>query len=214
MSLFPPPKPQETFCNKDKDCSVSGLEEMPDRLARRFVEQHHQMLKVLDDLKLPKKGEQLRLVTLKSFNAVSFIEHIIAKHGGIKHMCLVVYSINFYAGKRIVELVEKGSIQRLDILMSNLRNKAHREKEQVLKDMMINASNITLFFCSSHAKIFSCATTDGHYYTFEGSGNMSSNSRLEQYVIDNDKGMYVFTKTWMQDVRKFLKGKKELVDYG
>ena len=54
-------------------------------------------------------------------------------------------------------------------------------------------------------------TKKGNYYILEGSGNLSFNSRVEQYVIDNDKELFNFTKDWMSKIKVFLKGKKELV---
>ena len=60
--------------------------------------------------------------------------------------------------------------------------------------------------------MFSCSTSKDNYYTLEGSGNLAYNSRVEQYVIDNDKAMYDFSCSWMNDIKIFLEGKMEL-DY-
>ena len=95
--------------------------------------------------------------------------------------------------------------------MSNLRNKAHRAKEQITRDLFVNNPKVDLFFCSSHAKIMSMKTVDGNYYSIEGSGNMSYNSRVENYCLDNDKELYNFTTGWMSEIKDHLKGKKELV---
>ncbi len=94
--------------------------------------------------------------------------------------------------------------------MSNLRNHAHREKEVIIKEMFVDHPRVELFFCSSHAKTFSCKTDQGNYYTIEGSGNMAYNSRIEQYVIDNDQAVYDFSCNWMREIKEFLKDKKEL----
>jgi hypothetical protein len=49
------------------------------------------------------------------------------------------------------------------------------------------------------------------YYTVEGSGNLSYNSRIEQAVIDNDKSLFEFTKSWIEEIKIYLKDKKELI---
>jgi hypothetical protein len=109
-------------------------------------------------------------------------------------------------------MVNSNKIEQIEILMSNLRNKAHREKEEILRQMFIDHPAIEIFYCSSHAKTFSCRTDLGNYYTLEGSGNLAYNSRVEQYVIDNDKIMYDFSCSWMREIKEYLKDKKELED--
>ena len=46
-----------------------------------------------------------------------------------------------------------------------------------------NKENVKTTFCSSHAKVFLAKTTCGKHIVFEGSGNLSDNSRIEQYIF-------------------------------
>ena len=193
----------------EKDPMQSGLEQMEDNAYTRFCEKHYALIDKIADIGLPLPGHQIRLVTRRTFNSIQFIEYI-ARREKIINMKIAIYSINFNAAKILLELVASRKIESLDILMSNLRNKAHREKEEIVKKMFSDHPRISLFFCSSHAKTFACVTGQGNYYTLEGSGNMAYNSRVEQYVIDNDKKMYEFTALWMGEIKAFLKGKKEL----
>jgi len=197
------------FCTVEKDTKKSGLEEMEDRALSRYVEKHYAFIDKIEELGLPAPGEQFRIVTRRSFNGVQFLEYI-THHETIVDLKMAVYSINFYAAKFLVRMINEGKIEKVEILMSNLRNKAHREKEEIIKNTFTNHPRIKLFFASSHAKMFSCSTSAGNYYTLEGSGNLSYNSRVEQYVIDNDRLMYKFSCKWMDDIKIFLKGKKEL----
>lgn len=200
-----------TLCDTTKDPRYSGLEEMEDKAFVRYCDKHYALINKLADIGLPKPGEQIRLVTRRTFNSIQFIEYIVQKQT-IESMHLAIYSINFNAAKILLQLVTEQRIKKIHILMSNLRNKAHREKEEIIKNMFAHHPNISLFFCSSHAKVFSCKTAEGNYYTLEGSGNMAYNSRVEQYVIDNDKGMYEFTCEWFAEIKEFLRGTKELED--
>ncbi len=193
----------------EKDPMQSGLEKMEDNAYTRFCKKHYALIDKLADVGLPAPGEQIRLVTRRTFNAIQFIEYI-ADREPIKTMKIAIYSINFNAAKILLALVESRKIENIDILMSNLRNKAHREKEELVKKMFTDHPRISLFFCSSHAKVFSCETHAGNFYTLEGSGNMAYNSRVEQYVIDNDPDMYAFTAQWMDEIKSFLAGLKEL----
>lgn len=197
------------ICTVSKDTDVSGLEEMKDSMLTRYANKHCHLIADLETIGLPKEGEQFRLITRRNFNTVQFLDYI-SKKETITNLKIAIYSINYFAAKLIIDLVNEGRIKKVEMLMSNLRNKAHREKERIIKELLVENENIDLFFCSSHAKVFSCKTEAGNYYTLEGSGNMSYNSRIEQYSIDNDKILYDFTCQWFEEIREFLKGKKEL----
>ena len=214
MSLFKTTDMRTEFSCVDRKTTVgldgrSGLEDMEDKIFRRYADTHYAVVDHLEQIGMPQPGEQLRFITRRVFNAVQFIE-LITRAEVIEHMRIAIYSINFNAAKILMSLVNSNKIKQLDIMMSNLRNKAHREKETIVKDAFVNHDRISIFFCKTHAKVMVCRTDAGNYYTMEGSGNMAWNSRIEQYVIDNDKGMYDFTCEWMEDIKTFLAGTKEL----
>lgn len=202
--------PETDLINVKKDTENSGLEDMIDKSYKKFVEKTYQVISHVEEIGLPKNNEQIRIVTFRSFNAVHFLNYIAQKEG-VKHCCIAVYSINVEAAKLIDEMIKSGIIESATILISNLRNKAHRVKEQITRDLFVDNKNIDLFFCSSHAKVISIETKKGNYYSIEGSGNLSYNSRVEQYCLDNDKQIFEFTKKWMDEIRIHLEGKKELI---
>lgn len=194
-----------------KDTDNSGVEDIEDKMIYLFKQKTMQVISKIEEIGLPKKNQQLRLITMRSFNAVAFLKYISNKET-ITQLNLVVYSINYEAAKIINDLIKEGKVKKATILISNLRNKAHRTKEQITKDMFVSNPNIDLFFCSSHAKIMNFETSEGNYYNVEGSGNLSFNSRVEQYIIDNCEELYDFTCKWMCEIRENLKGKKELIE--
>lgn len=192
------------YITVEKDPETSGLEAMEDRAMVRYVEKHHALISKLSELGLPLPGQQFRLITRRTFNAIQFLEYIVSEEKKILDLRMAIYSINYYAARLLLAMIDKEDIEKVDILMSSLRNKAHREKEEIVKNLFIEHPKISLFFCSSHAKIFSCRTAKGNFYTLEGSGNLANNSRIEQYVIDNDKDLYEFSCSWMDDIKIFL----------
>lgn len=201
----------QELINVKKDTDDSGIEHKLDESYKKFVVKTFQVIDRIKEIKLPENKEQIRLVTFRSFNAVHFLNYIANKEK-VNHLILAVYSINAEAAKLIDDLVNDGKIDKATILMSNLRNKAHRQKEQITRDLFVDNPKVDLFFLSSHAKIMSIKTENDNYYTLEGSGNLSYNSRVEQYVLDNDKELFNFTLNWMHKVRKLLKGRKELIE--
>lgn len=196
-----------------KDTKDSGVEDTEDKILRVYKEKTAKIISHVSELGLPKKNEQLRIITKRSFNAIAFLQWVIENEGIIDEALFCIYSINHEASVIIDQLVTSGKIKTATILMSNLRNKAHRAKEQLTKDYFINNPNIELIFASSHSKITSFKCGD-NYYTIEGSGNLSYNSRIEQYIIDNDELIFNFTKQWIEEIKIFLEGKKELIVYG
>lgn len=188
-----------------KDPKKSRLEAMPDATMRRYVKKVSAVIERIAEVGLPKSGEQLRLVTRRKFNAVEFLTHI-ADSEGVDHLAAAIYSINFQAARLMVQMIEDNRIGYADILMSNLRNGAHREKEVVTREMFETHPRVSLFFCSSHAKVMAMKTRTGNHYVIEGSGNHAENSRVEQYVIDNDPAVYAWACNWMQDIKRFLGG--------
>lgn len=201
---------EESLINTDKDTKDSELEELEDEKYKSFCEKTYKVISQVEEIGLPKHGEQLRLITFRSFNAAIFLAHI-TETEIIEEIMLVVYSINAEAAKLINDLILSGKIKKAKVLMSNLRNKAHRAKEQITRDSFVNNPNVDLFFCSSHAKIISMKTDKGNFYTIEGSGNLSFNSRVEQYSIENNKALFEFNDRWTNKIKTYLSGKKELI---
>jgi len=201
---------EKELINVKKDCNDSGLENIETEKYKNQVEKTYQIIKQIEDIGMPKSNEQLKLITFKTFNSVLFLKHIAEKEK-INNIIIVVYSINHEAAKIINDMIINKTIKNATILISNLRNKAHRVKEQLTRDLFVNNPNIDLFFCQSHAKIISMETENGNYYTIEGSGNLSFNSRIEQYSIENSKDYYLFNKNWILKIKDFLKNKKELI---
>lgn len=196
-------------CSVEKDPLRSGLEAMEDNLFKAYKKKSCHLVDHIREIGLPEKGQQFRIVTRRTFNAIQFLEYIVERDQVI-NLKIAIYSINFYAAKILLDLINKNKIISADILMSNLRNKAHREKEEIIKNLLASNEKITLFFCSSHAKTMACETKSGQFYTIEGSGNLAYNSRVEQYVIDNDEDIYRFMDQWMVEIKNFLAGKKEI----
>jgi hypothetical protein len=195
----------------NKDTMDSGLEEMEDKMLKSYKEKTYAVISRLDEIGIPKENEQIRLISKRSFNAIAFLKWIHSIEGEIEEALFCIYSINHEASVMINDMVLSGQIKTATILMSNLRNKAHRAKEEATKQYFITNPNIELIFASSHSKIMSFKTAKGNHYTVEGSGNLSYNSRIEQYIIDNDKKLFEFTKQWIYEIKDFLKGKKELI---
>lgn len=188
-----------------KDPTQSGLEAMPDAAYRAYVSKRSTVIARIAEIGLPQPGEQLRLVTRRKFNAVEFLTHV-ADREGITRLTAAIYSINHDAARAMNQMILDGRIGSALILMSNLRNGAHKEREMATRMMLETNPRVSLFFASSHAKVMAMTTRAGNHYVIEGSGNHANNSRVEQYVIDNDAAIRAWVEDWVSEIRDYVTG--------
>ena len=209
--LFDDPRYQSAeslkHCVKDKSAAVSDFEHMADRILRRESARRRAVIERIAEIGLPEPGEQIRLVTMRNFTAIEILQYI-AGSQVITDCVIVLYSLSRANAAKLRDMVVKGKIKRALFLVSALRNTAAVQKEESVTRILAGTPGVELFFASSHAKIVTCATDKGNFYTLEGSGNLASNSRIEQYCFDNDEALYRFHCDWIAKVRS-QKGSEE-----
>ncbi len=181
------------FSASSKDVHI----EIEDHIYKKFQKKNAEIIHNLRNIILPMPGEQLRLITMKSFNAIAFI-NLIAQNEIIEELILVIYAINMKAAKNIIDLKENGRIDKLTLIISSILNAGHVVRAKSVQMLIDYNYNIT--FVNSHAKV-TVVRTNSNYYVIEGSGNLSSNGVIEQYVIDNDRKMYEFSKNWIDEIK-------------
>lgn len=185
-----------------------GNIEIPDHLFKKYQEKTLSTIDKIKEINLPKPGEQIRLVTMNSFNTIAFIQ-LIARKETILHLILIIFAINLEAAQTIANLKNSGRIKKLTVIVSSIRNAGHKIKSKAIK--LLRQNQIKLIFVNSHAKISAIKTATNHYI-IEGSGNMSYNGRIEQYVIDNDENLFKFTENWINEIKIAMKNKPDYIE--
>lgn len=178
-----------------------GAVNIPDHLLKKYQQKNYQTIQKIEQVGIPQKNEQVRIITMKSFNTVAFIE-LIAKKEIIEHLVLVIFAINVEAAQSIINLKRKGQIKKVTLIVSSIRNAGHKIRSKAVQ--LFRNNNYKITFVNSHAKISAIKTKSNHY-VIEGSGNMSYNGRIEQYIIDNDENLFNFTLNWIQDMKESMK---------
>jgi hypothetical protein len=137
---------------------------------------------------LPAKNEQIRIITNKGLNTVTALLLIIQKEGQIENCIITSYRMNKTAIQIVKELLISKRILNLNILLQvNLLKMV----SGLVDDLKGLKQYCNIVYTNNHTKIMTCKTKD-NYYTFEGSGNMSSNAQIEQYLLENNKEVYDF----------------------
>ena len=148
----------------------------------------------------PKPGEQYRIITEKQFNAFSLILAVIEKQI-IEELWIAIYRINQPTVYAIIDMIEKGLIKKGGFVISNFFNQTKRPEvwANVLLEYCESNPNFKHVYTHNHSKVV-IMKIQNNYYVMEGSGNMSDNARIEQYLYENNKASFEFHKEWMNDV--------------
>jgi hypothetical protein len=143
---------------------------------------------------------QYRIITEKGFNAISVIDYI-SKHNELCEIYIAVYRMNLNAVNKLKELIDKNHMKCSIVLSSFFReNKKYENWCHDLISYSQKNKNTKVGFAWNHAKVFLAKTTSGKYIVFEGSGNLSDNARIEQYIIEDNEKTYNFHKKWITEI--------------
>lgn len=181
---------------KDEDGNLS----LSDKLFKKFAEKNVQTIKKVEEIGLPQRGEQVRLITMNAFNTISIVDYI-SRQEKITEATFVIFAINQSAARLLIEMKKAGRIDNIKFIISSIRNAGHESKSRAVDMLKVHFND--LIYVNSHAKISILKTENDNYYTIEGSGNFSFNGRIEQYIIDNDKLLYDFSKEWIKEIEQY-----------
>lgn len=167
------------------------------RAEKMFVkneQRHYLAAKELADLCAePAEGEQWRILTEKAFNAYAFICHLLEK-GNIDELYLAIYRINLPTVTALTQMLDDGRIKHANFIISSFFNQTKKPEQWALQLARYCADhpNTTRFvYLHNHSKVVAAKRGDD-YFVFEGSGNMSDNARIEQYLYERSKQTYNF----------------------
>ena len=151
----------------------------------------------------PLPNEQYRIITEKQFNSYALILHLIESEI-IEEMYLAIYRINKETVESLINFIETNYIKQSTFIISNFFNQTKKPEKWaiMLKEYADSKRNVNHAYVHNHSKILAVKTNLNNYYVFEGSGNMSDNARIEQYIYENSKMMFEFHKEWMLSLIK------------
>jgi len=185
----------------DQTTQKSTLEQRAVKRIIKNKELHFKKAKALSDLcEKPKQGEQWRIVTEKQFNAFAVILNVLQEEI-IEELYLAIYRINEPTVASIIDYIESGKIKKAYFVISNFFNQTKKPERWAiqLKEFANKNKNTKHVYTHNHSKCLAVKTKD-NYYVFEGSGNMSDNARIEQYVYENNKQVFEFHKQWIGEL--------------
>jgi len=184
----------------DEDINTQKLKQRALKMIVKNDKIHFMKAKALSDLCIkPKENEQYRIITEKQFNAYAFILYILQSEE-IEEMHLAIYRINEPTVSSLIDLINAGKIKKSIFVISNFFNATKKPEKWAtkLKDFADSSHSCHHIYTHNHSKVVLLKTNLNNYYVFEGSGNMSDNARIEQYLFENNKITYDFHAGWME----------------
>ena len=183
----------------DHEITESVLKQRAIKKKLKNEQMHYIRAKALSDIcGEPAEGEQWRIITEKQFNAFALILHLLQTRV-IEEMYLAVYRINEPTVTSIIEFIESGKIKKSVFVISSFFNQTKNPEQWaiMLKQFADKKANCYHVYTHNHAKVLAVRTSKNEFFVFEGSGNMSDNARIEQYIYENSKQSFEFHKKWM-----------------
>jgi len=187
--------------------SVSLEKKIKDAAIKRIIKNdkiHFVKAKALTDLcERPKPGEQYRIITEKQFNAYSLILSLLQNENIIDELLIAIYRINQPTVDSIMDLIDSGRIKKASFVISNFFNQTKKPEKWAikLKEFADSRKNVKHCYTHNHSKII-LIKSGNDKFVFEGSGNMSDNARIEQYLYENNSKAFDFHKSWIEKLVK------------
>ena len=186
----------------DHEITESVLKQRAIKKKLKNEQMHYIRAKALSDIcGEPAEGEQWRIITEKQFNAFALILHLLQTRV-IEEMYLAVYRINEPTVTSIIEFIESGKIKKSVFVISSFFNQTKKPEQWaiMLKQFADKKANCYHVYTHNHAKVLAVRTSKNEFFVFEGSGNMSDNARIEQYIYENSKQSFEFHKKWLTEL--------------
>jgi len=146
---------------------------------------------------MPQTNSQLRIITKSVINSFDILLSVFENSNKIEDLTIVSYRI----GKKVVielnELQKQNKIKNITILISGGMRRLMPDVYNAVKSF--ESEKFIIKEAESHAKI-TLIKSNNNFYVIEGSGNMNTNAKIEQYIIDNDILLYNFHKDWIDKI--------------
>ncbi|HBL77730.1 MAG: hypothetical protein A2W90_02515 [Bacteroidetes bacterium GWF2_42_66] len=145
------------------------------------------------------EGIQYRIVTNNSFNALTVLKAI-SEIEKVNKLYISSFRINAKAIIFLKEIIINQKIES-NILTSSFlgETKKHEAAIDLLRKLKEETNLVKIGFAWLHTKVFLIKTESGKHIVFEGSGNMSNNAKIEQYIYENNQQVFEFHANWITE---------------
>lgn len=148
----------------------------------------------------PEPGKSYHLISNGGYDFFTFIPVLVEYMGFANVFYGSTWTMNRNNVQMLFQMVDKGQIREAAILTGlYFKRREAGVYSMLLNGMMKRGFKYKCF--ENHSKITLLGNEETNdWIIIEGSANYTANPRLEQYVINNHKGLFDFHKSWMDEV--------------
>lgn len=147
----------------------------------------------------PSEKEYQAIKTNGTSDCGSIFTYALNQWETIEDMYMATWTISKPNIFRLKEAVESGQLKKLTLVFSSTLKAANPSLYSSLMSSLKIFDNVKLKEINSHAKTFSI-TNGKDFITVSGSANWSENPRIENFLIINDKDLFLHHKEWMSEL--------------
>ncbi len=180
----------------------------PPRVKERAVHllKYDNAKKLAQDLK-PTIGMCAHVIVNGTFIFGDFIECFLVENGIVaKKMTLSTLSMGYESVDSLLELMETGYIEKLDLIVSGFHfsHKRHTIVQYTYDHLDID-NRFQLAVADSHTKVCLIETEKGAKFIIKGSANLISSGCIEEFSIEENKELYDFYYLYHQNIVEVYK---------
>jgi hypothetical protein len=144
-----------------------------------------------------------------------YIEALVVKNNWIiKSMTISTLSLSAANVDSLVNLVEGGYLEKLDLIVSDYFFSHERQGLVPYIYHHLNKNDMfQLAVAGSHCKMCIFETECGKFVCIHGSANLRSSSNIEQIVVEESKALYDFNFEYQQRIVDYYKTIKKSLRY-
>lgn len=203
---------EDNFFFSDANGELETTEKIPIQVHKKKLKKL-EMINILKREKFakalpefPEKDYSYHIVSNGDFDFFTVIPMLVEKHPAKRfdEFYGSTWTMNRGNVNTIFEMFDKNQIGNINILTGTyFKRRESAVYAQLLNGILKREQKYKCF--ENHAKIALMGNhTTGDYIIIEGSANFTANPRAEQYVINNNKDLFLFHKNWMDT---YLNGK-------
>jgi len=145
----------------------------------------------------PAAGESVHVVSEAKFDFWTWVPAMLDWFGNTPDLYCSTWTLSRPNAVELFELCDTARIGRVHFLTGlYFKRRETAVYTFLLKGIRARGGRYRAF--RNHAKVLLLANGDA-WLTVEGSANLTSNPRLEQYVVTNDRSLYEFHRAWMEE---------------
>ena len=148
---------------------------------------------------MPTPSESYRMISVKGgFSSISLIAHIAQEK--IESLYVSTFRVGVKQFEVLIDLKRKGLLEAVSIITSGLQGE-NQKKYDYLTPVLDGCEKNGWRICelNNHSKVILAKTKNGNY-VIETSSNLNENPKIEQFIVENDEGLYNWYKDFFEAV--------------